>query len=276
MAQNSLNVYLSQSELDKLHEVLGGVVENIQTSAVSEAIKNKNGSGDPEGGSVIYKRFKNAQLKDKGTARAAGKGDALRDANVIVNIDTDKEVIEELQNKDVKLLGVPALAEKRAANAAKRITAFLDRQFFAVAKAAATAYAGSETTPKAIVDDMIVAAKSVQSDYIDGIDAEDLCIVLDAQFRKAVKNDLDALPNGTAASNGLIGVYDGIEVHESNRMPENTHVMVMLKGAVAQPQYVSEYDAEKIPLDDAIALELFSYSGCAALNPEAIFHYTAA
>ena len=65
----SLNVadYLTPEVMDNLAETLDGVVENIPTSAVSEALKAKNGSGDPTSGSVEYKRFANAQLKDKGT-----------------------------------------------------------------------------------------------------------------------------------------------------------------------------------------------------------------
>lgn len=274
MAQNSLNIYtdLSQEELDKLKDVLAGVVENIQVGAVSEAIKNKRGSGDPEGGSITYKRFKNAELKAKGTARRAQKGTPVQDENIIINLNDDKEIVEELQKKDVKLLGIPALAEKRMANFSKRVKAYLDTKFFATALARGTAYAGESTLPKDIIDDMIVTAKTVKSDYIDGIDAEDLVIVLDATYRKEMKNKLDELPNGTAPRNGAIGMYDSITVYESNRMGAGVHAFVMLKESVAEPWYLTEYSAEKIPLDDAIALENFLYCGAGALNPEAIFY----
>ena len=45
--QPALNIadYTDQSTMDNLAEVLDGVIENIQVSAVSEALKNKNGSG---------------------------------------------------------------------------------------------------------------------------------------------------------------------------------------------------------------------------------------
>ena len=67
--QNSLNIMVQGTEeKDKLAEILDGVLENVQVSAVSEQIKAKNGSGEPESGSVEYKRFANAELKDKGTA----------------------------------------------------------------------------------------------------------------------------------------------------------------------------------------------------------------
>ena len=106
--QPALNIadYTDQTTMDNLAEVLDGVIENIQVSAVSEALKNREGSGDPRGGSIEYKRFVNAQLKSKGTARTAGKGDKVIAKPVIVNLDDDKEIVEELQIKDVKLYGI--------------------------------------------------------------------------------------------------------------------------------------------------------------------------
>ena len=124
--------YTDQATMDKLAEVLDGVIENIQVTAVSEALKNKNGSGNPEGGSVEYKRFVNAELKAKGTARTAGKGDKVIAKPIIVNLNDDKEIIEELQTKDVKLYGIDGMAEKRKGNFAKRVVAYLDRKFFVI------------------------------------------------------------------------------------------------------------------------------------------------
>lgn len=273
--QPALNIadYTDQTTMDNLAEVLDGVIENIQVSAVSEALKNRRGSGDPKGGSVEYKRFVNAQLKDKGTARTAGKGDAVIADPVIVNLNDDKEIIEELQMKDVKLYGIDGMAQRRKANFAKRIEAYLDRKFFAEAVSGGTAYTGAKTDTKEILDEMIVSAKETQSDFIDGIDAEDLAIVLNGTARKDMKNDLDALPNGTSPANGAIGAYDSIIVHESNRMPEGVDILVMLKESVAQPWFVDDYQAEKVPFDDAIALESFLYSGRETLVPEAIAYH---
>ena len=247
--QASLNIadYTDQTTMDNLAEILDGVVENIQTSAVSEALKNRNGSGNPEAGSVEYKRFVNAELKAKGTARTAGKGDKLIAEPIIINVNDDKEIIEELQLKDVKLYGIDGMAERRKANFAKRVVAYLDRKFFEVAVSAGSQF---DTTglsgAKAIIDGMIVAAKETQSDFIDGIDAEDLAIVVNGTYRKELKNDLDELPNGTAPSNGRIGMYDSVEVFESNRLPQGINAVVMLKESIAQPNYLSEYNAEPV------------------------------
>ena len=104
ITQEALNIMLQDGKTkDNLKQVLSGVLENVAARAVSEQIKAKNGSGNPEGGVIEYKRFVNAELKDKGTARAAGKGDKVKAKPVKVVIDTDKEIVEELQGKDVKL-----------------------------------------------------------------------------------------------------------------------------------------------------------------------------
>ena len=273
--QSSLNIadYTDQTTLDNLAETLDGVIENSQTSAVSEVLKNKEGSGEPESGSVEYKRFVNATLNAKGTARTAGKGSKVIAKPIIVNLDDDKEIIEELQIKDVKLYGIDGMAEKRKSNFSKRVIAYLDRKFFSTAVSAGTKFTrGSLTGAKDIIDAMIVQAKETSSDFIDGIDAEDLALVVNGTYRKALKNELDELPNGTAPSNGRIGVYDSVETYESNRLPSGVNAIVMLKGSVALPYFLSEYAAEKVPFDDAIALETFLYNGSKALVEEAIIY----
>lgn len=274
MAIDTLNIkkYNSQ-DADKLASVLNGVIDNIQTSAVSEILKNKNGSGSPEAGTIEYKRFVNATLRNKGTARAAGKGDKVEAQPVFVNLSDNKEIVEEIALKDLKLYGVAGMAEKRATNFANRVKAYLDKQFFAEAVAEGTKFTrNSLTDAKDIIDGMIVNAKSVSSSFIDGIDAGDLALVLGPSYRKALKNDLDALPNGTVASNGLIGAYDGVDVYESTRLPNGIEAVIMLKGAIAQPYFVSEYNLEKIPLDDNYALSTFLYTGVEALADEAIIY----
>ena len=274
--QPALNIadYTTPSVMDNLAEVLDGVIENIQVSAVSEALKNREGSGDPRGGSIEYKRFANAQLKTKGTARTAGAGDKVKAKPVIVNLDDDKEIVEELQAKDIKLYGIDGMAQRRKSNFERRIEAYLDRAFFTEVVSGGTAHTTTKTELKDILDEMIVAKKATQSDFIDGIDAEDLAIVLNGTARKALKNDLDELPNGTSPANGAIGAYDSVVVYESNRLPQNVDMIVMLKGSVAQPYFIDDYQAEKVPFDDAIALESFIYSGRETLVPEAILYHT--
>lgn len=271
----SLNIadYLTPEVQSNLSETLDGVLENVYTVSVSEALKSKRGSGDPASGSTEYKRLANAKLNDKGTARTAGAGVKVKEKPVTVNIDTDKEIVEELQGKDIKLYGVDGMIEKREKNIQDSIVRYLDREFFAEAVNSGTKIdRESLTNLDEILDKAIVELKSLSNDFIDGIDAEDLAIVLSTKARKEFKNKLDELPNGTVPQNGAIGMYDSIVVHETHRMPAGVNFMVMLKESIAQPFYVTEFGAEKIPLDDAYAVQSFLYKGTKALIEEAIIY----
>lgn len=273
--QSSLNIadYLNDTVMDNLAEILDGVIENIQAGCVSEALKAKNGSGDPTTGSVEYKRFANATLQEKGTARTNGKGNKVKAKPVVVKIDDDKEIIEELQEKDLKLYGVDGMAKKRSTNAKNVIKTYYDRKFFKIARDAGVQVARvSGDTTKKIVDRLISTAKVTKNDFVDGVDEELIALVVNTSYKSDIKDYLDSLPNGTSPSNGAIGMYQSVITYESNRMPSDVPAMVMLKEAIALPNYTSEYEAEKVPFDDAIALELFAYSGGEALVPEIILY----
>lgn len=271
ITQEALNIMMQNGTTkENLKQVLNGVLENVAAKAISEQIKAKNGSGDPEGGVIEYKRFVNAELKDKGTARTAGKGDAVKAKPVKVVIDTDKEIVEELQGKDVKLYGIDGMAERRKVNHQSAIIRYLDREFFKEVEK------GTEVTAKDniqdTIDELLQKARTLKNDFIDGIESDLLVIVVDSEYRKGMKKILDDLPNGTDPKEQAIGMYDSVRVYESMRMPEGIQAVVMMDGAIAQPYYVSEYSAEKVPFDDAVALEDFLYKGTEALMEDTIFY----
>lgn len=271
ITQEALNIMMQNGTTkENLKQVLNGVLENVAAKAISEQIKAKNGSGNPEGGVIEYKRFVNAELKDKGTARTAGKGDAVKAKPVKVVIDTDKEIVEELQGKDVKLYGIDGMAERRKVNHQSAIIRYLDREFFKEVEK------GTEVTAKDniqdTIDELLQKARTLKNDFIDGIESDLLVIVVDSEYRKGMKKILDDLPNGTDPKEQAIGMYDSVRVYESMRMPEGIQAVVMMDGAIAQPYYVSEYSAEKVPFDDAVALEDFLYKGTEALMEDTIFY----
>ncbi len=271
ITQEALNIMMQDGTTkENLKQVLSGVLENVSARAVSEQIKAKNGSGTPEGGVIEYKRFVNAELKDKGTARKAGKGDPVKAKPVKVYIDTDKEIIEELQGKDVKLYGIDGMAERRKVNHQSAIIRYLDREFFK------EILKGTKMEAKANVQDTIDAllqeARTLKNDFIDGIESELLVLCVDSKYRKEMKKILDDLPNGTDPKEQAIGMYDSVRVYEATRMPDGVRAAVMIDGAIAQPFYVSEYGAEKVPFDDAVALEDYLHKGTKALMEDTIFY----
>ena len=103
---NATNIYTDDSKATKdlLAERYDALIQGIQREAISSQIKNTNLSGDPRAGSVEVSRFANSTAKAYGTARAAGKGDALiNSGKVTVNINVDREIVEEVEQKDLRL-----------------------------------------------------------------------------------------------------------------------------------------------------------------------------
>ena len=98
---NALNILLESDGKEYLAELYGKTIEGVQKALISGSMKNMDLSGDPVSGTVEAKRFVNATPKNYGTARTAGKGDAVKAKPVTVAIDTDREIVEELEQKDV-------------------------------------------------------------------------------------------------------------------------------------------------------------------------------
>ncbi len=196
--QNALDIYVSDEEKDKLAETYGEVIEAVQKGAISEQIKNKNYSGDPSTGSDEISRFSNATVNDQGTARTKGAGEKLKNAGkVTINVDTDKEIVEEFNKKDLKLHGVSGIAEKRKTNHVKRMIAYLDSQFFATAEAEGTALT-IPTEITAIAEKLEALIQSVETtvnDFVDGVDRDMLVVTVSPRVYGLVQNYIDSVPN---------------------------------------------------------------------------------
>lgn len=268
--ENALNIYINDNDKDKLAETYGEVIEAIQKEAISEQIKNKNYSGDPATGSVEIDRFKNATVDDLGTARTGGKGKALKNTGkVTVNVDTDKEIVEELAKKDVRLYGLPAMAEKRKVNHKKRMIAYLDNEFFAKAEAEGTSTNVAGTTIAEKLEALIVAVETTQNDWVDGVDRDMLVLTVKPTIYSQLLNYIDSVPNSV---NGLADEYfHKVRIFSNHRQTKDA--ICMIDGAIAQPVVTDQYDAEKIPLSNDIALELFFSKGTKAVMPDLIRYF---
>lgn len=267
--QDALSIYVSDTVKDKLAETYGEVIEAVQKGAISEQIKNKNYSGDPTTGSVEIDRFKNATVNDLGTARTNGKGDKLKNTGkVTINVDTDKEIVEELAKKDVKLYGLDGMAQKRKANHIKRMIAYLDTQFFAKAEDEGTALTLTDNakTIAEKLEELIVNVETTVNDWVDGVDRDMLVVTVTPAIYSKLENYIDSVPNSLT---GLTDEYfHKVRIFSNHRQTKGA--ICMIDGAVAQLVTTDEYDAEKIPLSNDIALELFFSKGTKAVMPDLI------
>ena len=267
--QDALSIYINDNTRDKLAETYGEVIEAVQKGAISEQIKNKNYSGDPSTGSVEIDRFKNATINDLGTARTGGKGDELKNTGkVTINVDTDKEIVEEIAKKDIKLYGLDGMAERRKGNHIKRMIAYLDSQFFAKAEEEGTEVTPTQeaTTIAEKLEELIVSVETTVNDWVDGVDRDMLVVTVTPTIYSKLLNYIDSVPNS------LTGLKDDmfhkVRIFSNHRQTKS--MLCMIDGAVGQLVTTDEYDAEKIPLSNDIALELFFSKGTKAVMPDLI------
>lgn len=269
--QDALNIYVDESTKDKLAETYGEVIEAVQKGAISEQIKNKNYSGDATTGTVEINRFANATINDLGTARTGGKGDKLKNTGkVTVSVDTDKEIVEELARKDVKLFGLAGMAEKRKVNHSKRMIAYLDTEFFACAEREGTSIELKGANIQEKIEELILSVETTVNDWVDGVDRDMLVVTVKPSVYSAIENYIDSVPNSL---NGLTEeFFHRVKIFSNHRQTKDA--ICMIDGAVAQLVTTDEYDAEKIPLSNDIALELFFSKGTKAVMPDLIKYAT--
>ena len=264
--QDALNIF-ANGEKDKLAETYGAVIEAVQKGAVSEQIKNKNYSGDPTTGTVVINRFKNATVADLGTARTGGKGAALDNSGqVTVSVDTHKEIVEELAKADVKLFGLAGMAEKRKVNHTKRMIAYLDSEFFACAEREGTKVELTAADVAGKVEELILSIETAKNDYVDGVDRDMIVVTVSPAVYSAIQNYIDTVPNSISGLNDEY--FHKVRVFSNHR--QTKPAIAMIDGAVAQLVTADEYEAEKIPLSNDIALELFFSKGTKAVMPDLI------
>lgn len=257
----------------KLAEIYGSVIENVQKMALSQRLKSTTFSGDPLGGSVEFKRFVNATVQAYGTARTAGEGQKVKAEPTTVNIDNDREIIEEVSKKDVALYGVDGMAERRKANHVRRMVAYLDREFFGELDAVATAHSAESGTTKIEdkMEQLIQKLEVLENDFVDGVDRELMVITLKPVFYGKMRSFMDTITRpGIDGSVESFSAYHGVRVESNYRQTANS-LLFIDQESIAQPVLADMYDAEKIQLSNDIAIELFFSTGVEALTPDMVF-----
>ena len=276
---NAISLLSGVSTPATLAEIYGLVIENVQKSTLSTALKSQQYTGNPAAGSVEFKRFANSEAKTYGTARTAAKGDKITVPPTTVNLSTHKEIVEEVAKFDLDTFGVAGIMQRRADNHVLTMAADLDRAFFAEANTSGTAFTpGSGVTEiQDIVESMIQTLEVVKNDYTDGVDRNMMDLVLSpAQYGK-LRTFLDTQSNPNVNTAGEeFGMYHGVRVYSCTRLAEKCNGLLMIRGAVAQPVVVDQYsNPEKIPLSNDFAVSLFYDYGTKALTPDLIFKWTA-
>ena len=272
---DALSIELLSGGKEKLAEEYGKVIENIQAITLSARLKNTDLSGDPTSGTVEAKRFVNAVGQAYGTARGAGKGNAVKAKPVVIAIDDDTEYLEEVEEKDLRTYGVNGLIERRTRNHQNQLAVELDTKFFAEAK-----NSGSEFTPTATdkaeeIEEAIQKVETVKNEFVQGVPRNMIEVVMSPAYYGAIRTKIIASGNSlklVGMANYEEGVFNNTKVYSSAFLPAGVDYIVMVNGAVAQPVHTSIYNPKKVDLSDATAFGLFAYKGTKAVMEDLIFY----
>lgn len=265
----SLDILLTSTGNDFLAEVYGAVIENVQKQGISNAIKNTALSGTPTSGTVEAKRFVNRTSNTYGTARTGHAGQAVKAEPVVIAINQDKELVTEIENKDVSLYGVDAFVQKQAAMDEKSMLRELERAFWTEATTAGTKLTLNGTTPEEKAEEMIQAVETVSNNYVDGVDRALISLVLAPSEFGALRTYIDKVQDGGAAGEE-INMFHGVKVYSSVYLPAGTKGVAIADGSIAQPVLVNKVGAEKVPFSNAIAQEIFYSYGTKAVSADLI------
>lgn len=257
----------------ELSEIYGIVIDNVKKDTLSSALKSQQYTGNPAAGSVEFKRFVNSSDDEYGTARAAGKGKAIKAPPVTVNLDTHREIVEEIAKRDLETFGVSSIMSRRAINHIDTMTSMLDITFFKTAADAATTLTTTKTDPLEQLEELILTASTVKNEFVQGVNRNMIEVVLSPTFYSSVRNRLDHLPASnvdTAAES--FALFHGTKIYECINLPDKTSAIAMAHGSVAQPVVTDQYgEPEKIPLSNDFSVSLFYDFGTKALTPDLMF-----
>ena len=273
---DALSIELIAGGKDKLAEEYGKVVENLQHITLASKLKNTDLSGDPTSGTVEAKRFKNIVGNSYGTARLAGKGQAIKETPVVIAIDDNTEYIEEVEEKDLKTYGVGGLIERRTKNHQDALAVELDTKFFSEAVTAGTSFtATGSPTIEDEIEEAIQTVETTKNNFVNGVPRNMIEVVMSPLYYGKLRNKINSISNSNnlgVVPNYEQGTFNNVSVYSNVFLPNGINYVVMVKGAVAQPVMTSIMNPEKVQLSDATAFGLFAYKGTKAVTPDLIIY----
>lgn len=271
----SLAVLKAGGGNDDLAELYGNVIANIQKKAISSKLKNTALSGNATAGTVEAKRFVNRTSNTYGTARTVGAGTKVTAKPVTVAINTDKEIVTEIEEKDVALYGIDNFLSRQAAMDEKSMLRELERAFFTEAVTSGTDITAT-LTPLTTIEDkveaMIQSVETVSNNYVDGVERDSIAVVLTPAIYGQLRTYIDKVMDG-GAEKEEIALFHGVKVYSSVYLPSSCNYGVaMAEGAIAQPTLVKKIAGVEIPLSNAAATEIFYSYGTKAVADDLVMY----
>ena len=101
-----------------------------------------------------------------------------------------------------------------------------------------------------------------------------LSITFDPDTYSSMRMYLDTVSNTNVDTTiEEFTMYHGVKCYNSNRLPSGVKFEIMMDESIAQPIMSNVYSAERIPLSNAVGIEMFYSYGTKAVTPDTIFWY---
>ena len=278
---NAISIFTSGSTRAELNKIQAGIVANLQKNSNVFRFKSNSANLSQKAGSYEFKRYTNSTSAAYGTARTANKGTQLKVPPVVVNVDTHREIVEEVSGFDADRFGLDAsvlsMVNQRKANHEMTLAADTGRAFWAEAWVAAAAAGNIHVGPTSSdafdekLEDVILALETTENNYVRGVDRTLMGGVLAPKQYSRLKTAVNKMYNANfaVADEDLRGI-NGVALFSELFLPAGAGGIIMARESVAQPLTMEDYAGERIPLSNDYAIELYYDFGTKALAGDLI------
>ena len=251
-----------------LANTYGGVLDNIFSQNISTLFRNDNLSGNPSAGTVIVRRLPFSTAGKIGDARKAGKGQAIQAEDVVIALSNSWEYINEVNEADTLTFGVPGLVERKANDNVQNAAKDVEAEFWAEAVRSGAQISATADTMAKNIDAAIVAIENTKTKYVRGVRRENIGIVLSPAAYANLQGDIDLIRNHN--NNNTYEYFHKVPVFCSTDLPDGVEVVVIGKGAIAQPVLPLTPPAGRVPFSNDFFFGTTGIYGTKAVLPELI------
>lgn len=228
-----------------------------------------------KGGTIEVGRIAGATSQAYGTARTAGEGNDLKNNSVDVKIDTDREISEEMNAKDIKLwnkLGAVGVLEGRRNQYGLSIGIELEEAYYVelqnTAVSAGLVNVSGESTIQAKLSLLIQTLEAVENDNVSKVDRNMMVLTLAPEHYDDLEEYLVSLENPISGRTDA-KAFRGVEVRRATR--QGFDAIVQVRGAIAQPVVMDEFYIAKPQFSNDNYTYMSYYFGTKAVMSDLVF-----
>lgn len=240
---------------DDLMLQYGQIQDRIAAGFVYRDLVNTNYINEPvKGGTVKVRRMKASTSQPYGTARTAGQGSKLQNNFAKIEVDTDREIAEEMDAKDIKLYeaeGGLALLQSRQADFALSMGIELEKAYFTRLQQVAQANGLVDVSGGSDIQDrlsiLIEALEAVENDNVSNVDRAFMVLTLKPSLYDALEKVVTTFNNPVTGRTDA-RAFRRVEVRPAVRQQYDAIVQVV--GSIAQPVVMDEFYIAKPDLSN--------------------------